>query len=145
MQFNALKHHDIYGEPHSLSYKIRYAIEPNNHQLLTIWLDAARLHDNCWSSHQFQFQTLLDVVADELLPSHWREACLNLLYKPLHQLSRLVKNNKDQHHLDRLYEEMLSTTHYASASIYYSERLPKQNSELSLIAFPLNSQTPARG
>lgn len=116
-----------------LRERIRYAREPNSPTIVDQWLCYERCcleacHNSacglCASSVQIdlyesQFQLLLEVVADELLPSHWRELCLNSLHRPLSQLRRLLRNTDNKTRLNELFYELASTARYVEKSFYF--------------------------
>lgn len=99
-QLNALASLD------ALNMAVRYGTHPNRPELLNIWLNqsAVNLQNDTlghhtkalWQVHEDQFSTLLEAICDELVPSHWRNHCLNSIYKPVMALQRLVDQYPDE-------------------------------------------------
>ncbi len=76
-----------------LKRKIRRAEEPDNPQLLKEYFSLeqkletpTRLDGLLRLLHQCKL--LLDTIEDKTLPPHWRELCLNQVYKPIARLDR---------------------------------------------------------
>jgi len=95
-----------------LRKKIRYGLEEDNPGLLSLWLsmeDSAlsnnNPHDN-WQSYCAQFNLLIDVLSDDLIPKHWRANCLNTIYNPLCSLQRNAINPQRLQQLNKLYVEL---------------------------------------
>ena len=106
----------------SIRQKVRYAEDEDNPQLLSFWLmaeqtlftgsdlhvdDAAR-----WHMYQGQFRLLLDAICDNLLPEHWRQLCLDNIYRPLTDLSRISECEASKGRLRRLWLELNVTSQY---------------------------------
>lgn len=110
-----------------LRYKIRNAIQPDNPALISQWLalDSCpsyyHLHEQ-QKHYEQQFRFLLDTIADELLPGHWRRACLEQIHKPMKALSQITYRKPDIQHLGKLYEELRVTCDYVSGSLNRSDR-----------------------
>ncbi|BDY05983.1 hypothetical protein [Ferrimonas sp. YFM] len=116
----------------ALARQIRRASEPDNHDLIECWLgqepcrhlkQACGRCDCCPMQRQRrhyegQFRLLLDTALDELLPSHWREACLNQIYRPLFQLKRLASSEKERLHVQALQRELTITTRFFQPTFY---------------------------
>lgn len=116
--------------------EIRYARQPDAPDLIDQWLkyehfnNLARAEQGCdgcpkqmqCELYRSQFQLLLDTVADELLPSHWREHCLNSIHRPLSGLKHLLKGAHDDTRLINLFYELSVTARYVHRGFY-------QNSE----------------
>lgn len=101
----------------SLRHKIRYASEPDNPQLITLWLEMenkpeAQPFKQRWQNYEASVRLLLDTLADELLPAHWRISCLDQIYRPLANLQRLVRTDDDLRHLRQLLYEVQVTSHF---------------------------------
>jgi len=83
----------------SIRKKVRYGEDENNPQILLFWLMAEQTlftssdintdDDERWQMYQAQFRLLLDVICDNLLPEHWRQLCLDNIYRPLIDLNRI--------------------------------------------------------
>lgn len=101
-----------------LREKVRYAIEPNNPQLICLWLkiEAEKTKnlsvEKQRSVYLKETRLLLDTLSDDLIPAHWRECCLNHIYQPLAYLHRLARNSRDLHHLNQLMHEVRVTSHF---------------------------------
>ena len=82
----------------ALALKIRFAKEPNSPNLISHWLelDCCRETDPSAQRAHFerQFRLLLDAIADELLPSHWRRSCLDNVNRPLIELEKLSSSSE---------------------------------------------------
>jgi hypothetical protein len=66
--------------------------------------------------HQAQFYLLLEVITDTLLPSHWRELCLDNIYRPLIELNRLSTCQSTKKQLRHLWLELNITSNYFKIS-----------------------------
>lgn len=102
--------------------QIRFAKEPDNPSLISHYLDIDTCRQKSVESlkqhYERQFRLLLDTVADELIPSHWRCCCLDNINKPLGQLARLFANNQDgQAYLCKLKYELNMTCHYVLSGL----------------------------
>jgi hypothetical protein len=72
---------------------IRYAEDQNKPQLISFWLAEELIlfsANNCkqdieaqYRLYEGQFSLLLDTINDALIPGHWRELCLDHVYRPL--------------------------------------------------------------
>ncbi|WP_051216054.1 hypothetical protein [Ferrimonas futtsuensis] len=116
----------------ALARQIRRATEPDNHDLIECWLGqepCRHLKNACGRCeccpvqrqrhhYETQFRLLLDTALDELLPSCWREACLNQIYRPLFQLKRLAGNEREQLHVQALQRELTITTRIFLPTFY---------------------------
>lgn len=117
-----------------LRHKVRWAVEPDNPQLITHWLARERCCNlrsisqapcGCCSTarqrrrYHFQFQLLLGTVLDDLLPAHWRCSCLDHIYKPLCGLKQLCDNPAREAHVRRLYQELAISSRYVQAGLVH--------------------------
>ncbi len=116
-----------------LRHKIRWAQEPDNPNLITLWLAGERCCEsvaqhapcpNCSNAQQRrcyeqQFHLLLETILDELLPAHWRCSCLDLIYQPLQRLKALSNTKASNARLLGLYHELAITSHYVRASLMH--------------------------
>lgn len=107
----------------ALELKVRYAKEPNNPGLITHWLTLARCADTTYLSlrehYEHQFRLLLDTLADELLPAHWRRCCLDNINRPLLAMQRLSASSEHRMYMHRLNYELNVTCHYAAQSMTF--------------------------
>jgi len=108
----------------TLKDKIRYAKEPDNPMLISLWLSAEECHQNIdhakinrQSRYQEQFYLLLEAFADELNPAHWRCICLDNIYKPICSLQRIAKNEQEQIQIKKLLHELSLTSQYFKHSL----------------------------
>jgi hypothetical protein len=100
-----------------LREKVRYASEENNPQILTLWFMAEQAlmseEPNQYRHlYHAQFYFLLEVISDTLLPKHWRELCLDNIYRPLVELNRLSNCPSSKKQLRHLWLELNITTSY---------------------------------
>lgn len=106
----------------SLYQKIRQATEPNNPDLIKQFLDLSleqvpnSIEDqrNCMLN---QYQLLIDTLADEYLPAHWRTQCLDHIYIPLFGLQQLADTNQAQQSVRKLFHELRVTCNYVQAGL----------------------------
>ncbi|PIE25151.1 MAG: hypothetical protein CSA60_01275 [Neptuniibacter caesariensis] len=100
----------------ALQHKVRYATEADSPSLITHWLaiDTCRLQgfEHRKQHYERQFRLLLDTIADELLPGHWRNCCLDNIYRPLAELNRLSSRPDHQSYIYHLRYELNMTCHY---------------------------------
>ncbi len=105
--------------------KIRFGTEPDNPALIRLWfsLDSPNPYQSSISQlrqhHEEQFKLLLETVADELIPAHWRCLCLDNIYKPLCSLQKISNDEESELRLKRLFNELSITTRYVEHSLYY--------------------------
>lgn len=59
-----------------------------------------------WQCLEDQFRILLDTVADECLPVHWRQLCLDSIYKPLSGLWHLADSESGRTKVRQLFTEL---------------------------------------
>ena len=104
------------NEINKLRYKVRYGNEVNNPNLVNNWFSMEESLNNSdtdskWQLYQAQFSLLIDVLADDMLPSHWRTWCLDNIYKPLNALQRLVGDQQQHYQLNEMYNELRIISH----------------------------------
>lgn len=108
-----------------LHQKIRNAIEPHNPALIREFLSVPPvqtlkskfLHREYLSA---QFQLLIETMADEYLPPHWRCLCLDNIHKPLLALKRLADCEHSKRQVQLLFHELRVTSHYLQPSLQAS-------------------------
>lgn len=120
-RFSQFQHQD--PAINALREKVRYATEEDNPGLVLLWLSAEETSlnndiDAARALFQAQYQLLLDTLADDLIPSHWRLWCLDNIYRPLQGLSRLAGTAKQQAHLRSLLVELRLTTQYCRTALH---------------------------
>ena len=106
----------------SIRQKVRYAEDEDNPQLLSLWLMAEQTlftesdfnadYGARWQLYHGQFRLLLDAICDNLLPEHWRQLCLDNIYRPLTDLSRISQCEKSKDNLRSLWLELNITSQY---------------------------------
>lgn len=107
-----------------LRTKVRYAKEPDNPLLISLWitqentaittlLDKTQLRNH----YEAQFRLLLDTIADELLPTHWRRNCLDHIFIPITSLQKLADNDSSQRHIRQLMAELNINCQYVTNSL----------------------------
>lgn len=62
--------------------------------------------------YQGQFRLLLDAICDNLLPAHWRQLCLDNIYRPLTDLNRISQCEASKERLRHLWLELNITSQY---------------------------------
>ena len=102
---------------HFIQRQVRFAKDPDSPWLITHFLDIDTCHKHSFKDlkhhYERQFRLLLETVADELLPGHWRCCCLDNIHKPLSKLAGLFKDRPDeQAYLGKLRYELNMTCHY---------------------------------
>ncbi|WLQ13044.1 hypothetical protein O5O45_25270 [Hahella aquimaris] len=105
-----------------LRRKIRYATEADNPQLLSLWLSmeetlAPACATSRWRLYAAEFRLLLDTLADDLIPNHWRTLCMDQIYRPLAALSRIADGEPRRRQLNELLYELRTTSHFFQASL----------------------------
>lgn len=103
---------------------IRYGYDPDNPALIPLWLSREEailpaevtlaMRRKCYMD---QFNLLLNVISDELVPAHWRCLCLDYIYKPLSGLYRLATGEQDKQHHRQLLYELSVTSRYMAPSL----------------------------
>jgi hypothetical protein len=103
-----------------LKDKIRYAKEPDNPALLSIWLTQneglclAYNTEKQWQAYLESVQLLLETYADTMNPAHWRATCLDHLTRPLSCLQRIANSPQRQRELQKLLIDINRLSHYFS-------------------------------
>ncbi|MGB3619823.1 MAG: hypothetical protein WBA20_00580 [Ketobacter sp.] len=64
-----------------------------------------------------QFQLLMDTIADECLPPHWRCQCLDHVHIPLLALRRLADCRHSRAQVICFFHELRVTSHYFQSSL----------------------------
>ena len=106
----------------TLTQKIRFATEPNNpniiYQFLNFKFKAGMINKEANREQLIsQFRLLIDTIADELLPSHWRRLCLDNIYRPLHTLHRIADCPNSKQQVLTLTNELRIISHYLQAGL----------------------------
>jgi hypothetical protein len=68
--------------------------------------------DARWLMYQGQFRLLLDVICDNLISDHWRQLCLDNIYRPLTELNRISQSEERKERLRHLWFELNITSQY---------------------------------
>lgn len=102
--------------------KIRYAYEPDNPGLINLWLKMEEENAPLcplarWQLYVNESRLLLDVLADDLLPGHWRCLCLDYINRPLTALRRIAVTDDNRRQLNQLTYELRVTSHFFQAGI----------------------------
>lgn len=92
-------------------------------QVLYRYLDiseeyAERLNINdAMSLHQRVFNVLLDTVCDTSLAIYWRQTCLDMVYRPLANLKRLIVTYQDAKSYFKLEHDLRTLSHYFLSTV----------------------------
>ena len=120
------KHHQGCGmqEPaiNNMRHKIRYAQEADNPKLIALWLAmeyslSPATKSSHWLLYVTEFHLLLDTLADDLLPNHWRRLCLDNINRPLAALRGMAYSNLNKQQLNQLFYELRTTSHFFQTGI----------------------------
>ena len=110
----------------NLKEKIRYGKEPDNPMLISLWLteeercrDIKNTQQDLSCHYQAQFYLLLEAVADELNPAHWRRVCLDNIYKPICSLQRTAQTEVSRQKVQKLLQELAVTCEYVKHSLHH--------------------------
>ena len=103
-----------------LERKIRLGVEPDNPELLGLWLQEQerKIQQECYTiemkreCYLAQFHLLLDVIADDLVLKHWRCLCLDNIFKPIASLKRLADDELSHRKIHQLVYELSVTSRY---------------------------------
>jgi len=104
--------------------KIRHAEEPDNPSLISEWMSLA----SCPAEKPIaqrrrscvvQFNLLLDTIADECLPVHWRNSCLDNIYYPLLKLKHLANCKESDAQVNSMFYELRVMGQYLAAGLTY--------------------------
>lgn len=101
-----------------LTKVVRWGASPNHPCLLEEWLeitapDKDLVLSDVRNQLLMQYQTLLDALSDEWVPLHWRQLCMNNIYRPLLALEQLADCQISQGHVRSLYYELRVISEYA--------------------------------
>lgn len=101
---------------------MRNGTQPHHPILLSTWLSVdVPSADACpmvqWHHYCEQALTLIDTIADDLVPMQWRQWCLDAVHTPLHTLSMLANTQEQEDYIDYLYYNLDTTSHYAFAGL----------------------------
>lgn len=96
-----------------LRRKIRYAEEPDNPGLLKAFfqMDAPATDETLLQRRlrlRAQFVLLYSTIEDANNPQHWRQTCLNVIYRPLYELQQLANNTFSQEDVSLLFTQLKS-------------------------------------
>ncbi|OUS26943.1 hypothetical protein A9Q99_17170 [Gammaproteobacteria bacterium 45_16_T64] len=100
--------------------KVREGTEPENPLLIALWLNMENEGENESSlsivtrreMYVAQFQLLLDVVVDDLVPGHWRRLCLDHIYQPLSSLKKISDGEHSEQKIRKLLQELAVSCRY---------------------------------
>ena len=100
-----------------LQQKIRDAEEPDNPLLIRQYLDLDLPITETGLTGQrqrlvSQCRLLIETIADECLPPHWRCHCLDHIYLPLFALARLADCSQSIQQVRALNHELRVISHY---------------------------------
>ena len=99
-----------------LSRVIRFAEQPDNAELIHLYLSFPSIDGTTITKQRehlhSQFKLLIETVADELLPAHWRCQCLDCIYIPLFALQRLANCQHSTQGVQGLFNELRVISHY---------------------------------
>ena len=107
-----------------LHQKIRSAAEPNNPKIIDDFL-SLRAFETMHSTIQrreylsTQFQLLLETIADECLPPHWRCLCLNRIHYPILALQQMADCVHSKRQVRLLMHELRMTSHFLQAGLQH--------------------------
>ncbi len=88
-------------EGSTLQKQVRYGTSPDDPNILESYLRSSELSSNypkklAKLSSRKALNTLIETICDDLVPQHWREHCLNNLYRPLASLYRLTNDEEER-------------------------------------------------
>jgi hypothetical protein len=104
---------------YELEHIIRHGKQPDNPILLNMYLEMThnkvqkKLANQCKRNVLVRaLRTLLDTICDTYVAYHWRQVCLDNIYKPQLSLDRLC--NSEQNRIDnlRFRYELTALSHY---------------------------------
>ena len=107
---------------HHLRQKIRAAQEPDNPDLIRQWitLGQASVQAPLELRRRIcidQFYLLLEVVADDCLPAHWRNSCLDHINRTVLTLKQLADDQHSSAMVQRLFYELRVTSHFFQTAL----------------------------
>ena len=96
-----------------LGLKVRHALEPQNPDVIRQYLCAVPRSVLRGESEETeyltaQFALLLETVADDALPMHWRRSCLDQAYRPLLGLRALPRSWRRESEVRMLVQQLRS-------------------------------------
>ncbi|MFV0276929.1 MAG: hypothetical protein ACK5HY_07065 [Parahaliea sp.] len=97
-----------------LKRKIRYAEEPDNPSLIKRFfqLDTPTTADETLLQRRLrlrgQYVLLFETIEDGNNPRHWRQTCLNVIYRPLYELQILANSNISKQDVSLLFTRLRS-------------------------------------
>lgn len=102
----------------NLNHVVRWGSSPNHPCLLEEWLELTTPDHQAelmQSRNQLlnQYQVLPEALADECVPLHWRQLCLNNIYRPLLALEQLADCQVSHAQVRALYHELRVISDYA--------------------------------
>lgn len=111
-----------------IEHMVRQAKDPDNHRLINQFLEQKLAVEqptkaNLRNHHLAQFQVLMETLADECLPAHWRCSCLDNIYRPLQALERLADCPQHYQQVLTLTHELRIISHYLLPGLITQERL----------------------
>lgn len=88
-------------EVSTLQKQVRYGTLPDDPNILESYLRSSEFSSNypkklAKLSSRKALNTLIETICDDLVPQHWREHCLNNLYRPLASLYRLTNDEEER-------------------------------------------------
>lgn len=101
-----------------LTQVVRWGSSPNHPCILEEWLEiTSPFQDESVEESRnrllSQYQVLLDALADEWVPLHWRQLCLNNIYRPLLALEQQADCQLSHRQVSALYHELRLISEYA--------------------------------
>ncbi len=93
-------------EASALQRQVRYGTSPDDPNILESYLRSSELSASYSKKlaklkSRKALNTLVETICDDLVPNHWRELCLNNLYRPLASLYKLAKNEEERSLLNK--------------------------------------------
>ena len=88
-------------EASALQKQVRYGTSPDDPNILESYLRSSELSASYSKKlaklkSRKALNTLVETICDDLVPQHWREHCLNNLYRPLASLYRLTNDEEER-------------------------------------------------
>ena len=106
-------------EFNAIEQQVRYGMHPDSACLLNRYIQYADNMVQSSDSQEEQLQilfrvanNLLEVICDTYLPVHWRHACMDVVYRPVHAMERLATTEKNAHQLHRFKQELNTLGNY---------------------------------
>ncbi len=110
--------HESPLQPNALEHAVRCGLEPERLELLYAYL---RVCDEVAAEYPLATQllvyqsacdVLLDAICDDIVPRHWRIACLDNLAKPLLALRCLARNKNSRRRVEGYFRAARTLSHY---------------------------------